>query len=257
MTSTKTKSKRFGSLAIWFTVAVALLILAFLQFVERGAPDFPSIGLVACVLSLASMVAVWCPLISGWKIYVTGLVVIGLDGLSLAVLSGPDLVATVLPLGVAVPCCLTIELIKFLFGKFSMLPPGDQDFKEGLQFKLSHLFIATAFVAVLCSIGQALAQFISFERMSNHVMTTLFTIAIVLAINTLLCVWAILGKTVLWRIAITIPLVIGLALLGDYLLEAEGLWTLIFLICSTATLILLTLLRLEGYRFVRKSINAV
>lgn len=258
MENAETTTRRFrlpNTLAVWFTGVVAVIGLLSIPFVTNGGPDFPSICFVSCTLLLGSMIAVWCAVLGGWKAYLVGVVAIVIDGLSLNVIGGPDWWPTLLPLAIALPCCMTLELIKVMFGKFSKISASGEEFQEGLQFKLTHLFITTTVIAVVCGIGQAVAPFVSFEQPSYRILTMLGTIALVLASNTLLCVWAILGKAMLWRLSIAIPVAIGLVALGGYVMQdLTWIWPLIFGICFLATAILLWMLRFEGYRFVRKAI---
>lgn len=260
---TQSSFKRFlppNTPAVWFTGVVAVIGAVFLPIVAsrlpRG-PDFPSICLVCCTLSLGSMIAVWCSLLGGWKAYLLGVVALVVDGLAVIPIGGPDWMPALLPLAVAVPCCLTIELIKFLLGRFSKMQNGDEDFQEGLQFKISHLLIATTVIAVVCSIGRALSGFMSFGQ--PGILWILSTISVVLALNTLLCVWALLGRSMAWRLLVMIPVAIGLIVLGPFVMERPAglnVWNLIFAVCFVATATLIGLLRLEGYRFVRKSVFA-
>jgi len=241
--------------AVWFTIAVALIGLMFWFFVTRASsPDFPSIIFVSCALAMASIIAIWCAVLGGWRAYSIGTFALVIDGFALIRIE-PFWLVFILPLGVALPSTLTIELIKLMFGKFSKLLPGDQTFEEGLQFKLSHLFIVTTVIAVLCGIGQAIGKNVSLHIDRGTSLTAL-TICAVLAPNTLLSVWGILGKSILWRLAVALPLGIGIIELGIYFMGHDHLlWSVVFGICFGATALLLLLLRLEGYRFVRKNVS--
>ena len=140
--------------AVWFTGAIVLVGVISWNYVTKGGPDPPSIVYVCCILALASLISIWCTVLGGWRAYVIGVPAILLDGWALTVL-GPsgEWLLYFLPLAIAIPCCVTVEMLKLMFGKFAKLLPDEQVFEEGLQFKLSHMFIVTTMVAVLFGIA--------------------------------------------------------------------------------------------------------
>ena len=165
---------------------------------------------------------------------------------------------TLLPLGIATPICITLEFIKFIFGKFSKICSDGQVYEEGLQFKLSHLFITTTVIAVLFGIWQAVREFFGGFDLRVGLLKDLSCITVVTVTITLFSVWAILGRSMFWRLTLLVPVAVGLIALGSALTDSQGsvpVYRIIFGVCFVATAVLLLLLRFEGYRFVRKSVG--
>jgi len=185
-----------------------------------------TLGFVSGMLGLGPLVAIWCSVLGGWKPYLIGSSSLLIAGAILALHSdnGPIwwLIA-LMPLVIAVPTCMAMESIKFIFGKFAKIESDSQAYEEGLQFKLSHLFIVTTVIAFLFGIGPALNEFVGGvwnPAFSNGFLKNLACIAAVLVINTLLSVFPV--------------------------------WPIVFGGCFGASGVLLLLLRQEGYRFVRR-----
>ena len=279
MTKSKPKTTRLrlrdrlpDKLAAWFTGAVVLGGLLSCPFADSNAPpDQWNLNLIvvlcfiSSILAMGSLVAVWCSVLGGWKPYLIGGVALLIAGVVLALNSGagPDWWTIVfLPLAIAIPTCFTLEFIKFIFGKFTKIGLDGQAYEEGLQFRLVHLFITTTVVALLFGIWQAASEFFGGFGKSGYTSlpVTLACITAVLAINTLFSVWAILGKSMFWRLTILVPAAVGVIALGIALMGPRGqvpVWPLIFGVCFIATAVLLLLLRYEGYRFVRRSQSSV
>ena len=244
-----------NTLAVWFTVAVPLIGVVSWPFLISGGPDLPSVCFIISLLAFAALVSIWCAVVGGPKVYAFGVLALIFDGLAFTSLGPIDLPVIFIPLGIAIPICLTIELIKFMFGKFSKVLPGDEAFEEGLQFKLSQMFITTTVIAILCGIGPVVGKHL-FQDNLNHIPRIVLIISSVLALNTLVSVWGILGKSMLWRLTILVPVVIGTVVLGSYWMPDDFfVWITVFGACSTAIVVLLLMLRREGYRFVRKPIS--
>lgn len=244
-----------NTLAVWFTVVVPLIGVVSWPFLTVSGPDLPSVCFIISLLAFAALVSIWCAVVGGWIAYVIGAPALILGGLAFISLGSIELLVIFIPLGIAVPICLTIELIKAMFGKFSKVLPGDEAFEEGLQFKLSQMFITTTVIAVLCGIGPVIGEQL-FQDGLNPMTRIVLIISSVLALNTLISVWGILGKSMLWRLTILVPVVIGTVILGSYWMPNDFfVWITVYGACSTAIFVLLLLLRREGYRFVRKPIG--
>ncbi|MDB4766923.1 hypothetical protein OAG71_04465 [bacterium] len=233
--------------AVWFTVAVVLPGMFSWPYITQSGPDLPSVSFVSSALALASLISIWCTVLGGWKAYLIGVPILLLDGWALSEM-GPngDWRLHLLPLGIAIPCFVTVEMLKLMFGKFVKLLPGDQVFEEGLQFKLSHMFIVTTMVAVFIGIGQAFGK--NFSNQPSSMAWTLTVISVVLALQTLISIWAVLGRSFLLRLAIVFPTAILISVLGIYSMPGSGMernavWGIIFAVCFVSMLTLLSLLR--------------
>ena len=170
----------------------------------------------------------------------------------------PDLLIGLLPLGVALPIALILQIIKFRMGSFSTVGSSQLSFQEGLQFQISHLFIATTVVAVLFGAGRLLMPWLE-EWLFNYnfdAIVNLLIIASVPAICTLISVWALMGNKLAWRVAIALLVCPGVMVAGMVLIPAAPpelfIWICIHGIPWLAVGVMLYLLRLEGFRFVRK-----
>ena len=242
--------------AVWFTGAVILVGIISWQYVTQGGIEPAVICYLCCTLGLATLISIWCTVLGGWKAYSIGVLSLLLDGWAIAMIEpNHQSLLYFLPLGIAVPCCVTVELLKLMFGKFDKLLPGDRVFEEGLQFKLSHMFIVTTVIAVLIGIGQAVGKNLSNQQFV--LIWVLTVISSVLASQTLISIWAVLGKSFLFRLAIVFPTAILLSVVGANVMSnpsgREAVWTIIFSVCFVTMLTLLSLLRWENYRFVRKT----
>ena len=259
------------SLAVWFTGAVVLIGLVCwpsVFLIGSGGPtnllSFEFIGILGFIssfLALAPLIAVWCSVLGGWKPYLIGGVALLINGVILASLNSDRpswLLVVLLPLGIATPTCMTMEFIKYIFGKFSKIMSDGQAYEEGLQFKLSHLFITTTVIALLFGIWQAVREFFGGFDLRNGLLKELSCITVVFATNTLFSVWAILGKSMFWRLTLVVPMAVGVIALGSTLIDSDSqfpIWAIVSCVCFVATAVLLLLLRFEGYRFVRKSVG--
>lgn len=272
--SKSTKAKRLwlpSSLAVGFSSTVVLVCLASFPFADLGGPpDLLSVsfvftlGFLSSTLALGSLVAIWCSLLGRLKIYLIGGAVLLVAGFALTLRDGGGgpqwWLVTLLPLAIASPTCLTMEFIKLIFGEFSKISSDDQVYEEGLQFKLSHLFIVTTVIAVLFGVGQAVNEFVGgIENLgSAGLLKTLSCITAVLVANTLFSVWSILGKSMMWRLMVLVPVAAGIIALGTVLMAYPTpllVWAMVFGVCFVSTAVLLLLLRYEGYRFVRRGVG--
>ena len=112
---------------------------------------------IGCSLSLPSMLAAWSSVrLGGWRYSLTVFLSL-FNGFLLTWCANPefDLLLVLLPLLSALPVLLTLLIIKLIFGHFAPLASDAGQFREGLRFNLSHLFIVTTVLAVLLRIASA------------------------------------------------------------------------------------------------------
>ena len=240
------------------SIATGLLVLFVLAFCgsggSTGGPTLPTTLAVGGMLGLAALTAIHFSIRkttpAGVAVYILSLFVIGVV---LAFLTmARTVLVLLLPAMIAVPVSLAIGGIKLGYGNFEQLQDSDQTFQEGLQFQISHLLIATAVFAIMCGVVKALLPHLS----SSNVEINLLVIATVLAVNTLVSVWALMGRSIGWKIAVAIVIVCVVTLVGLLIAPTFqrkiGVWLGITVIPWLATVTLLALLRQEGFRFVRR-----
>ena len=148
---------------------------------------------------------------------------------------------------------LTIEISKMAAGKF-LIPGAEATVEDAFQFRISHLMIATAAVAVFISVAKWLGGFININSGVAPVTIFLVTLFVaVFAIITLANLWAFMGTKVKNKVVVA-TFISFLAAGGTFLLPAmfQMTWLALFLICWLAILAQLWVLRREGVRFVRR-----
>lgn len=148
---------------------------------------------------------------------------------------------------------VTLEVIKLSFGRFEK--PTMAEVPDGLQFRISHLMIATAAVALLISLIKALMPFAQSTRGYS---STIAVIAICFVCNlvviTLSSTWALMGRRVGFRLFIGAAVSMLVATSNFFIAPdstALWLWSFMLAICWGTVTLQLWLLRLSGLRFVR------
>lgn len=246
-----------------FTFAVIALQAVTAPFVSDNGPSLIGFAFISANLSLAAIVPIWCAAVRRWLFLfvVLGVLVLVIDGVVLAGLVGRGASAIVflLPSLIAGTVAIPLVLISCLFGRFetpAAVSAEDQEFQEGLRFRISHLMIASAGVAVLCGIGKAVAPYVDFS--GARVWPIILCIVSVISFNALISVWALMGTRVGWRIGISSILFVLTSAGGLYCLwrrEHDWMFLLLFGLSWLATTILLVLLRRSGLRFIKKQAN--
>ena len=149
------------------TVLMALVVGFDFFFVDGSFGRTPnSMFYVSCCMTLAVLMAILASVVGGWRLYFVAVLVLLLDGGALAgSLSVNKMRAELifLPLMIAAPILITLQCIKIFKGTFTSGPSAQQHFEEGLQFKIKHLLVATAVLAILIAILKAVAPYISFR----------------------------------------------------------------------------------------------
>ena len=239
----------------WVVFAGTLITL----FIYDGTSP-TVLGTIHIGLSLASTVfaACWFCIATHWKrIPVALFVFFGLGLIFGYTEFHFDWFLFLLPFFVALPVLLTIELTKlFCSGRFARLEANNTDnYREGIQFGIRHLVLLTTAVAIMCGLWNALAPLADdVWNSAGGIFQILALIGGTISLYTLLSVWSLLGRWKIWRFG-TMLLLGSVAIASTVWLAASGsrgFWIAMFVICWIALIILLTLLRIEGYRFVKK-----
>ena len=160
-----------------------------------------------------------------------------------------------LPLASALPVFLTLFIIKRGFGHFVLLEINADQFLEGLRFNLSHLFIVTTVLAVLVPVGKLLWPMLAGGNQLEELVVYGFLIALISG-NTLIFVWALLGKHVILRTCIVIPIgIVSLIVFMKVVVQGENLVVFYTLtgLPLVSTFVLMAALRFSGWRFIRGS----
>jgi len=242
-----------------FTLIVVVVAVVLWPFNGPSSSNYAGLGFTFLSLSIAAMTGIWCAIAKPWWRYGVGLLVTLINGVALLMRTGPsdDLMLFLLPLLIALPIASTLEIVKLRFGRFTQDVDADVDFQEGLQFGISHLMIVTAVVAALCAIGRAVAPLFDFVFQYRIVLSVAMIVS-VLAVNTLVSTWALLGVSVRWRGLISLATAGLIIFLGSYYSPNGNivLWAIMFGVVWLVTTILLILLRRDGYRFVSKRLES-
>ncbi len=247
-----------AAIVTYLMSAFALIFWA-IPIDRSSATQISQIGLVASILALSTMVTCIAAVMKSlWRFLFLAIAYIALSILLNTKEDGPPLQLLLLlfPLMIGLPTLLTLESIKLFLGRFRRGEIYD-DTKEGLQFGLKHLVILTTVVAVLSRISIMLGPW--FRRLDAPPPNLSIVFAIVICImsfNTLLGVWAMLGKNAVVRFLIWFFLAgIAVSFVPWFLarwVQSSGIWTTVLSIAAIATQILLGCLRLDGYRFVKR-----
>lgn len=248
--------------ALLFTLAVVVLQAVTAPFVSGSGPSLIAFAFISANLSLAAIVPIWCAAVRRWffLFVVLGVLVLVIDGAVLTVLvGGASAIVFLLPSLIAGTVAIPLVLISCLVGRFetrATVSAEDQEFQEGLRFRISHLMLASAIVAVLCGIGKAVAPYVDFS--GAQVWPIILCIVSVISFNALISVWALMGTRLGWRIGISAILFVLTSAGGLYCLwrrEQDWMFLLLFGVSWLATTVLLVLLRRSGLRFIKKQAN--
>lgn len=237
-------------------VLVGQLLSLPLANLRSGGPSFLGLMFIGCNLALPPMLVLWCCVRGGLWRYLIFLTVSLTNGILLTAYASHrvDLLVICLPLATSIPVLLTLAITKKYFGKFSHFALNNQAFDEGLQFKISHLFITTTALAILVAIGKAVVPYAQLDMQADS-FWILGWICATIAINTLLGVWALLGKRAIFRSVLTFMLGVGLIIVTCKLIYGDQnseVWFAINGIPFVAALGLLALFRRDGWRFRKK-----
>lgn len=213
---------------------------------------------LAANLSLAAIVPIWWVVIRRLVFVVVGIAVLLANGLVLFSVSlRGDLLMFLLPILIGGTVAIPLLGISWFLGHFGK-PSVDGEmvqFQEGLRFGIHHLFIASAVVAVLCGIGKGLAPY--FLGSLNKPSYLFGVITITVSFNTLMSTWALMGRSIGWRLLIALSLAV-LSCVGSscaFQSPVVPLISFMFGLCWVATTVHLALLRRSGLRFIKKQPN--
>ena len=218
-------------------------------------PSLVSAISIGCSLSLPSMLAVWSSVRLGMWRYAMAVVLSALNGffVTWVVGSGFRPMLFMLPLASTLPVFLTLLIIKRGFGHFALLKIDAEQFLEGLRFNLSHLFIVTTLLAVLVPVGKLLWPMLADGHQPADLIFFAFLIALISG-NTLIFVWALLGKHAILRTCIVIPIgIVSLVVFMKFCVQGEDLIVFYTLtgLPLLSTFVLMATLRFSGWRFIR------
>ena len=245
------------------TVLMALVVGFDFFFIDGSFGRTPSsMFYVSCCMTLAVLMAILASVAGGWRLYFVAVLVLLLDGGALAgSLSVNKMRAELifLPLMIAAPILITLQCIKIFKGTFTSGPSAQQHFEEGLQFKIKHLLVATAVLAILIAILKAVAPYISFRGVEAYL--TLSLVAGLLSVNALVSVWAVLGKALRMRLFVSVLvavvlLAVCLAIMNYFYFQLRSFdlwfWSGFTALSWLVSTIQLYLFRRAGVRFVRR-----
>ena len=242
---------------VWTIILAVVGLVTF--FLAENSPTLPGIIFIGCMLSLPVVLANWCVVIRGWWIYPAVMIGSLLAGLLLMIVTSPrsfEPMLLLMPLAITVPVVLTLEVVKWSLGEFTPDISRRTDSWEGLQFQISHMFIATTVVAILVAVGQALTPYVTAS--GEQKVVTISMIVVTLSINAIVNVWATMGRTAVWRVLVSAVTAAAVSALGFWLagrftgLHRIGMLATFMVLSWLSSVIHLLLLRRDGYRFVRR-----
>lgn len=220
-----------------------------------GSTEIPILLLIGCSMSLAAITSIHFSVgRRSWVRLLFSIVALLTNGAVLASTTTSDeaLLVALLPIGVATPISIVLESIKLRLGNFSKLPSMENFFREGLQFRIWHLLVATTVIAAICAVVRAISPWI--REQDDELTYLLFVISACLSANTLLAIWALMGRQISARTPVSIAAAIGLFFVGQSLVpnfQDDPVWAGILFMPWFASGTYLLLLRREGWRFVR------
>ena len=241
-----------------YITLVAICVLYFFS----GGPNVTTGIFVGLIFGQSTFVATWFFLARHWSRFSYAVIALSVLGWLLASIDGRfDLIIFFLPFMNAIPIVLTVEIIKFTKGRFAMLDShGQEDYQEGIQFTVRQLIILTTSIALLLgiwnAIGPAVQELFSRSRV-NGVWPLFVAIGCTVATITLVSIWSLLGHWKSWRPAAALlvgSLAIFLCCKYAAPSRAINVWVTMFVVCWFFLIILMLLLRYDGYRFIRHSI---
>ena len=243
--------------------AELLMLLVFvveLVTMPSCTPSPTTYGAVAigCCLSLPAMLAVWSSIRLGWWRYSLVVLLSLLNGILLTWCASPDfeLLLLLLPLASALPVLITLLVIKLLFGRFAPLATDSSQFIEGLRFNLSHLLTVTTVLAILLAVGKFFWPMRSVVLEHPGVLMIVVYISALISFNTLMFVWALMGKQMVLRICIAIPVGLVTSLICIKVCNVGGdefIWCIVLGLPLVSSLLLMAVFRFSGWRFVRET----
>lgn len=127
---------------------------------------------------------------------------------------------------------------------------------EALQFRIAHLFVLTTVVAVLTLLAKALWPHIQ-ELGGENQWILIGKLGCTLGVCSLVVVWSTLGRDALMRTVVSALVTAGLASLNYWIIRSEigWLWLTMTLLVWGQTMVLMWLIRIEGFRFVTETIR--
>ena len=242
--------------AILFYVTIGLFVLFCIWPGTNGPADLTEIAAFAFWAATTSMTTCIMALYRGWLRLLLGSIGLLLAAVFIMVklngMQGEELV--LLSIGLAAPILLTLETLKFFAGKFER-GSAVRESNEALQFGILHLLGATTVVAVICSLGRWLIPIV-LPILDNDILKLAMGLQVI-AISTLLGVWAFLGKCTMTRISVWFLISATLIwFVSFYLMVAFAvIWVLILSTASIAVGVMLILLRVDGVRFVKRKLQ--
>ncbi len=250
---------RFAGPAWIFTfsaAAISVLLFAVCMQTYSGTPNLLVIFFFGLLLGMSSIVACWCCLANRLRRFPIALLALGVLGILLVCVERFDWPLFLMPAAIALPVVLTLEGTKFFLGRFQRVSDENaEDYQEGIQFGIRHLLICTTMVAVACGLWNLLHPWVEALKPRHEVWEIVLVISGTIAGHTLLSVWALMGHFRYWRLGVL--LVVGSSLLYLAIQKAPGYavyyWVAMLLTCWFTLVLLLSLLRVEGYRFVKRN----
>ena len=210
---------------------------------------------VGLSVSFAGVVANWCEILrTRWR-YLAGATILFADGVALSYVSREalDVLLILVPLAIGTVVVVTLEIAKLRFGDFRVFDIAEPKFNEGLRFRISHILILTSIVAALSAVGRVLWPNLVFDNYPATVLLMIAAIVSSTAINTLVAVWGLMGRELMFRFVVMLMLQIGVSMLGYVFFQhlSVAKWLLLNGAIIGGITVHLLLLRSAGYRFVR------
>lgn len=237
-----------------FVVFVAELVA--LPFVKPAATFCGAIG-IGCCLGLPAMLAAWSFIRrSAWRYALTVFLSL-FNGILLIVFVSPkfDFLLAMVPLSSVLPVWVALFVVKRTLGYVRTADHDADKFLEGLRFNLSHLFIVTTLLVILLPVGKLLWGMLGAGLGKSEMAIIFACLSALISFNTIMFVWALLGKQAILRTCIAIPIG-GLALAvclqvcckpNSHLLQ----WCLLAGLPLVLSFLLLAAFRFSGWRFFR------
>lgn len=234
---------------------VGAIELVTLPFCDPSPSTLRAVG-IGCSLSLPSMLAAWSSIrLGAWRYSLTVFLSL-LNGFLLTWFANPDfdILLVLLPLASALPVLLTLFVIKRFFGHFAPLASDTGQFLEGLRFNLSHLFVVTTLLAILFAIGKFFWPMLSGSSGYPGEIVVVLSLSALISFNTLMYVWALLGKHAIVRICVVIPIGLGTLVACTMICTSgpqELIWYVVTGLPLISAFVLMAAFRFSGWRFFR------